>query len=240
MKKLIMPFILLLLLFSISCKNKTSENKVSLSESQKEATTVSPNQDNKLDSKSSTQTSQSYKPDDQRNIKVEPGDRYERKHLLEESENSFNLKDEVINVVIPNSDEKMEIINVFNISNYKGDNDYNAIVIHINNDSDDTTDDKITHKLKASLKISKIIGLDMKKLKNGNLKVYIINEDIIDEEEIAYFKQCASMETKFSHLECDLRCGQLYESEEKMGASCNNTVNNTRPREQEGDIIVGG
>lgn len=240
MKKAAIPFFILLLLFSVSCKNKSSQSQQPVTESQKETNTKSSSEIDTKKSGPSDAQMKAYKPKNQKNIKIRGDEGYLRKHVLKDSENSFNVNDNIIKVVIPNSDEKMEIIDVFNVSNYENNNQYNAIVIHMSNGSDDYTKDEVTHKLEATLFISKINGLKKEKLQNGNLKVYVINEDVIDDEERSYFKKCALMEEKFSHLECDLRCGELYESEEKIGAECKNTVQTARPREQEGDIIIGG
>lgn len=173
-----------------------------------------------------------YMPSYQENKPIEQGDKYPKKHVLNENENYFKIDDDIIHVVIPNSDSDMRIKNVFNVSDYNQKRNLNAIVIHISNGGTLDTNDTVTHKLISDLKISEIDGLSNQHLKDKQLKVYVINEDIIDEREKTTFTNCAKQELGYSHLECNLLTGKLYEQDKIKPL--------TKPREQEGDIIVGG
>jgi len=173
-----------------------------------------------------------YIPTYQENKPIEEGDNYPKKHVLNENENYFKIDDDKIHVVIPNSDSDMRIKNVFNVSDYNQNRNLNAIVIHISNGETPDTNDTVTHKLVSDLKISEIDGLSNQHLKDKQLKVFVINEDIIDEGEKTTFKNCAKQELDYSHMECNLITGKLYEKDQIAPI--------TKPREQEGDIITGG
>lgn len=175
-----------------------------------------------------------YIPKNQVNKPLEEGDSYNTKHLLKDDENNFKLANDNIHVVIPNSDEKMEILDVFNVSNYSDSKKLNAIVIHISNGTDEETNETVTHKLIADIKISKINGLSQDHLTDKSLKVFIINEEEIDINEKNSFKKCAQQESDYSHKECNLITSKLYEKDDKKSLAI------TKPREQEGDIITGG
>lgn len=161
------------------------------------------------------------------------------KHLLVDTENYYTVSEDKIHVEIPISDKEVEIIDVFNVSDYnQNGHNYNAIVLHLTNNKSTRTGNKVTHKIISDLKISKIKGLDKKMLsdKNHELKVYIINEDILDSDEKKAFIECVKDEADYtSHKECDLDKSILYESNPKE-----NKEDFIRPREQEGDIIIGG
>jgi hypothetical protein len=174
----------------------------------------------------------SYVPKVQENIPIEENDNYPKKHVLKDSENYFKISDDNIHVVIPNSDEAMKIIDVFNVSDYNTTRNYNAIVIHMSNGSTNVTAEAVTHKVISNLKISKIKGLSKKNLEDGNLKVFIINEDIIDSNEKAAFKDCVKKETAYSHNKCKLP--------EEIMALDDKGDPIFKPREQEGDIITSG
>ncbi len=173
-----------------------------------------------------------YVPAYQENKPIEQGDNYPKKHVLSENENYFKIDNDIIHVVIPNSDSDMKIKNVFNVSDYNQKRNLNAIVIHISNGRTLDTKDTVTHKLISDLKISEIDGLSNQHLKDKQLKVFVINEDFIDEGEKTTFTNCAKQELDYSHMECNLITGRLYEKD--------NIKPLTKPREQEGDIIIGG
>ena len=242
MKKLIIPVLLIALAFSQSCKDKNTSAEENSTDQEVAPTPVDESQKQEVDS--TTVIINNYKPRKQSNVPIEDTDNYRRKHILKDGksgENYFKIEDDLIRVVIPNSDEKMKIKEVFNVSDYSGNKDYNAIVINIWNGKTSRTKATVTHKIKADLKISKIQGLSKEKLKNGNLKVYILNEDIVDDEEKENLKKCASKEKDYGYMECDLRCGVLFESEDDAWGNCDGQINpQFQPREQEGDIITGG
>ncbi len=168
-----------------------------------------------------------YTPENQQFDRVPDDNNYKRKYKLDASENYFKLTDDNIRIVIPIPDEKMKIIDVFNVTDSSKQKKINAIVVHLSNGSNKETDDTITHTLTSNLKISKIKGLSKEHLKDGKLKVYIINEDVLDEGERKMFIKCSSQETDYSEKTCNLDTGEL----EGEGL---------RPNEQEGDIITGG
>lgn len=177
--------------------------------------------------KSSEKSRLLYKPQLQKTERVNDPSRYPKKYKLHPDENNFNIGEDNISVVIPVSDSKMTIKNVFNVSDYSNNKTFNAIVIHLSNGLSTVTPDSVSHKIISDLKISKISGLSANYLKEGKLKVYIINEDILDEDEKNAFIKCASQETDYSDLSCNIDTGDLE------GESI-------RPKEQEGDIITGG
>ena len=214
---------LFLTLVLICCKNEEkneSTNSEIKSEKKEKANSV---QENKLDT-SSVQIKQN-------NIVLETGDSYSIKYVLKETENNFDLSKDNIHVVIPNSSSNMKILDVFNVSDYNANRNLNAIVIHISDLTSSTTNNTVTHKLIADIKIPSIADLSKDHLKDGNLKVFIINEDKLDKNEKAALEKCVTQETQYSHMECGLDSGILYEKDVQVPF---------RPREQEGDIITGG
>lgn len=222
MKKLRSVLYLFLTLILFCCKNEEKKESTNSEIKSEKKQVIQSSKEDILDT---------YVPVIQNNILLEPGDSYSSKHLLKDSENNFDLTDNNIRVVIPNSRSKMKILDVFNISNYNTTPNLNAIVIHISDSTSDITNDTVTHKLIADIKISKINGLSTDHLRDGKLKVFIINEDILDNKEKAAFAICAKQEIQYSHLECNLDNGQLYEKDVQVPF---------KPREQEGDIITGG
>lgn len=243
MKKLIIPVLLIALAFSQSCKDKNTSTEENSTNQEVAPTPADESQKQEIDS--TTIILNNYKPRVQDNVPIEDTDSYSRKHILidgKSGENYFKIEEDLIRVVIPNSDKDMKIMNVFNVSDYSNNKDYNAIVINIWNGKKARTANTVTHKLKADLKISKIQGLSKEKLKSGNLKVYILNEDIVDDKEKDNLKKCASTEQIYGYKECDLVCGILFESQtDPNGVNCKEkNANLIQPREQEGDIITGG
>jgi hypothetical protein len=219
MKQNAILFFLSLSLSSLSCKSDIKEvEKLEVQTETKENPKVSGQKE-------------FYVPLTQENIKLVSGDSYKVKYLLKASENYFNLKGNNIHIVIPNSGENMRIQEVFNVSDYSLKKKFNAIVVNITNGSVAPTKDTVTHKLIADLELSKIRGLSIDHMKDGNLKVFIINEDILDDNERMSFVKCTTQETGYSHKECNLDTAVLYEKDD---------LKPFRPREQEGDIITGG
>lgn len=197
-----------------ACKDKSTSAKENNS-------TTSNTQNN------SENIQRNYIPEFQKIEDVITNHNYIRKYKLDASENYFKLTDDNIRIVIPIPDEKMKILDVFNVTDSSKQKKINAIVVHLSNGSTEETDNTITHTLTSDLKISKIKGLSKEHLKDGKLKVYIINEDVLDEGERKMFMKCASQETDYSEKFCDLDTGELNDE-------------GIRPREQEGDIITGG
>ena len=228
MKKNSTLLILSLCLTILSCKGDKKTDSISEPKTEEKEKS----DDSSISDPSNDMKSFAYVPTNQVNKPLEDGDSYEKKHVLKESENNFKITSDNIHVVIPNSDENMKILDVFNISDYNNKRNYNAIVIHLSNGLITSTSNIVSHKLIADLKISKITGFSKKYLKDGNLKVYIINEDVIDASEKSAFIECAKKETAYSHNKCTL-------PQEIMALDANgNPV--FKPREQEGDIITGG
>lgn len=219
MKKSILLVHLFCLLLLVGCDFKKKKEDAKPSPS----TTETPE-------KSADKISLSYMPGIQKNIKINSSDNYQKKYVLREDENRFNIQDNLIRVVIPNADPNMKIVEVFNVSKY---NDglplINAIVIHLSNGLETPTSETVTHKILADLEISKISGLSKKNLEDGKLKVYIINDKELDSAEKAAFLECARQETDYSHKKCNLDTGSLETLKEVL-----------MPRVQEGDIITGG
>ena len=224
---------LFLTLVLICCKNEEkneSTNSEIKSEKKEKANSV---QENKLDT-SSVQIKQN-------NIVLETGDSYSIKYVLKETENNFDLSKDNIHVVIPNSSSNMKILDVFNVSDYNANRNLNAIVIHISDLTSSTTNNTVTHKLIADIKIPSIAGLSKDHLKDGNLKVFILNEDVLDSIEKKVFMNCVKQEIGYSHKECNLFTGLLYEKDDDfINQKDDDEPILPRPREQEGDIITGG
>lgn len=216
MKKSISIFVIAGILIVFGCTEKKDGNK-----NQEKNSSTTTKEDKK-------QQDSIYVPDAQKTEKINNNDRYNKKYKLKPAENNFNIANDNISVVIPVTDANMKIVEVFNVSDYTGQQKLNAIVIHLSNGSNVPTSDTITHKITSDLEISKIAGLSKTHLKDGKLKVYIINEDVLDEKERSAFITCASNETDYSEKTCDLETGEPQKGE------------GFRPREQEGDIITGG
>ena len=233
MKNLRKVCYLFLTLVLICCKNEEkneSTNSEIKSEKKEKANSV---QENKLDT-SSVQIKQN-------NIVLETGDSYSIKYVLKETENNFDLSKDNIHVVIPNSSSNMKILDVFNVSDYNANRNLNAIVIHISDLTSSTTNNTVTHKLIADIKIPSIADLSKDHLKDGNLKVFILNEDVLDSIEKKVFMNCVKQEIGYSHKECNLFTGLLYEKDDDfINQKDDDEPILPRPREQEGDIITGG
>lgn len=199
----------------VGCKEKTTTEKEEI-----------PTATNSIQ-KSSEKLKSFYVPKHQKTERVDDYSRYPKKYKLHPDENNYKIDDDNIRVTIPVSDGKMKIMNVFNVSDYSNNKKFNAIVIHLSNGSNSGTSDTVTHKIISDLKISKITSLSASHLKEGKLKVYLINEDFLDADEINAFIKCASQEIGYTENTCDLNTGKPQK-----------TI--ILPREQEGDIITGG
>jgi hypothetical protein len=166
-----------------------------------------------------------YKPEKQETISID--DPEERRRITDlrysldnKKENYFNVKNDKIFVYIPITENKLYIEQVVNVSS----NNLNSIVIVLNGNQGDKTNGKpITGYIKSEILISKIKGLDIKKLeKHDSLKVFIIHDDAFKKDDLKkYF------------IECVKNDGTIYTDNICKGIP-------KKPREQEGDIITGG
>lgn len=174
----------------------------------------------------STLSEKGYTPDNQSIEEVSSGDFV--KYTFQQTETSFNVSQNRIELAIYVPDEKMRIKNAFNVSHYSDTKKFNAIVLHLSNGSELTTGDEVNHVLRSELEISKIKGLSEEYLQqDGKLKVYLINSVSLSEEEKNAFVNCASQEVDYSTVACDPVDGGILDKA-------------FRPKEIKGDIIMGG
>ncbi len=167
-----------------------------------------------------------YTPENQ---KIEPvNDRhgYQKKYKLKPDENHFTIAQNKIRVVIPVTLGNLKIQTIVNVSDYKN-KIFNAIIIHLTNGFTNGTPKDVSHRIIADLEIAKITGLSKENLKDGQLKVYIINTTNLDAHLINNFIECAATETAYNDSICVLS-DEIAKSKD------------AKPREQEGDIITGG